>query len=194
MGNIWKSISEGIADFAPTIAKTILPGPIGGIASLGIKALTDMLGLTSEEAKSPKAIKKAVENMTPELALELRKENNSFLTKMKELGIEEHKLFNDGRASARDREVKTGQSIMPITWVFIVGFFITIMAIPCMIIWGSGLKPMVFTALMSTLNLIVGLLGGKVAQILSYYYGDSENGNTMGKQLTKTLDNNLTNK
>lgn len=193
--SIWKDISKGIADFAPTIAQSILPGPVGGIASIGIKALTDKLGITEEEAKDPKKIKKAVENITADQALSLKKEENEFLIKMESLGIDKRKLYNSEMQSARDREIKTGDSkdLKTIAWVFIIGFFISVIAMFVLLGFSSklGMSAAVFAAVCTQVGNTIGMLSAKVNQILSYFFGDSASGSSMGKELTKTLNKNI---
>lgn len=189
---IWDSISKSIAEFAPTIAKAILPGPVGGLASLGIQALTEKLGLTSDA--DPKDIEKAVKAMTHQEALELKKEDNAFTLRMEELGVDRQKLFNSDRSSARDRDLKSGDgSTKKIAWVFIVGFFLSAVGVFVLLGFSGklGLSDIAFTAIVSLSSGLLGQLGSKVDQILSFFFGDSENGNTMGKELTKTIAKNI---
>lgn len=90
---------------APTIA-TGLVGPVGGLA---VQALEQALGIAPGTSQSDDgaALTKAVLGMTPETAAAMRKADQDFDAKMKQLDIDVIALAAKDRDSARNMQVQT---------------------------------------------------------------------------------------
>ncbi|PCJ70272.1 MAG: hypothetical protein COA62_06620 [Rhodobiaceae bacterium] len=152
----WKKIVQTVA---PGLA-TALGGPMAGIAARGI---ADALLGPGEAGQT--AIEQAVLLASPEDLRKLKQAEHVFQSQMKELQVDLERLHATDRASARDRQVKTGD-IVPgfIAAAALFGFF-------------GILAAMVFTELPShsqaPLNVMLGALGSLVVGIGNYYFGSS---------------------
>jgi hypothetical protein len=120
--------------------------------------------LGNEDA-SEEEISAALQSASPETLLALKRADQEFAVKMKELDLDEIKLANQDRDSARRREIETKDK-MPalIAFAALVGFF-------------GILSAMVFLELPSgseqPLAVMLGALGALVGQIGNYYFGSS---------------------
>jgi hypothetical protein len=152
----WKSIVRTVAP----VLGTALGGPLGGMAARTIAGAV----LGNEDA-SEEEISAALQSASPETLLALKRADQEFAVKMKELDLDEIKLANQDRDSARRREIETKDK-MPalIAFAALVGFF-------------GILSAMVFLELPSgseqPLAVMLGALGALVGQIGNYYFGSS---------------------
>ncbi|WP_047238152.1 hypothetical protein [Chromobacterium subtsugae] len=155
----WKSI---VATVAPWIG-TALGGPLGGMA---VSAVADAIGLPE---KTEEAVKQALAGATPEQMLAVKQADQQFAAKMQELGFQNQQALEaiaaGDRASAREREVKTGDITPRLLAAVVVAGFFAIMAL------------MIFQELPPTgrdsLLVLVGALGAAFGSIIQYYYGSS---------------------
>lgn len=155
----WKQIVGAVA---PWIG-TALGGPLGGMA---VSAVADAIGLPE---KTEEAVAQALSGATPEQMLAIKQADQQFSGKMQELGFQNQQALEaiaaGDRASAREREIKTGD-ITPrlLAGVVVAGFF-GIMAL------------MIFQELPPTgrdsLLVLVGALGAAFGSIIQYYFGSS---------------------
>lgn len=159
----WKSLVRSVA---PTIG-TALGGPLGGVAGL---ALAKALGVDEAKAGDAEALAAAVQGANPDQLLKLKEADQEFALQMQRLGYENlqalEKIAADDRASAREREVKAGDSWTPralagvviLGWIVVQWFLLTRL-VPAenreIVIRGLG-----------TLDMAVGL-------VLGYYFGSS---------------------
>ena len=97
----WKSTLSAIA---PTLA-TALGGPLAGAATKFLAS--ELLG---DESASVESIESAIVNASPEQLASIKKLDNDFKIKMKELDVDIFNLEVQDRDSARDREVKMAES------------------------------------------------------------------------------------
>ena len=144
---------------APTLGMAV-GGPFGGMAA---KVITG--ALLGEETDDVDAAMEAVANAKPEELLALKQADHDFAERMRELDIEEKKLGNQDRDSARQREVETKDK-MPavIALAVLTGFFGILLAMIFVTIPDNALSP---------LNIMLGSLATLVTQIGAYYYGSS---------------------
>ena len=125
----WKAM---IKTAAPMLG-TALGGPLGGAAgALIAKALGG-----DETKASADDLAKLCQNVTPEQLLALKNAEQEFQLKLKQMDINELKdleaLAVQDRASAREREIKTGDSWMPrilggfvvLAWIAINWFLVS---------------------------------------------------------------------
>lgn len=159
----WKSIISGIA---PTIG-VALGGPVGGAA---VSFALDALGIkpSNNTEDNERTLEESVKNASPDQLLALRKADNDFRLKMKEIGIKEKDLVIKDVANARNREVKVGGWSNPIlAGIIVVGFF----AVVWMVLSGSlGTMDKAGIAFAGT---VVGYVSAKADQVVSYYFGSS---------------------
>lgn len=157
----WKS---ALGTVAPTLA-TLIGGPLAGTA---VGAITQALGLGGDADE--KALARAVQNATPEQLLALKKADQDFAVRMKELDLEPEKVAAADRGGARDREARTGDSWTPrvLAAVVIGGFFGVVFAV----LFGAvdNMKDPMTAAMVGSL---IGYASAKADQVVGYYFGSS---------------------
>jgi len=151
-----KELLKGvIGAVAPTLG-TALGGPMGGMAA---NMVSQALGCNN----TPKDIEKAVQNATPEQLAELKKVDNDFEVKMKELDVD---LF-----ALETADIQNARSMFSKDWTSkIIGVLII-----------SGFLGYIFTVTLmppdansdTIVSLVLGYLGGLASAIISFYFGAS---------------------
>ena len=152
-----------IGAVAPTLA-TAMGGPLAGMA---VTAIAGALGLPVDANKDDLA--KAVASATPEQLVALKKVDNDFAVRMKELDIDLEKIAAGDRDSARRREASV-KDFMPRLLAFLVvgGFMGTVFAV--LLGYVDGMKdPMMAT----TVGTLIGFVSAKAEQVIAYYFGSS---------------------
>lgn len=153
----WKKL---VSSVAPTIA-TALGGPLAGVA---VQTLSTAL-LGKPDGKESE-IAAALTSGGTDALLKLKQADNEFAEKMKSLDIDFEKLAVQDRASARDREIKTGDSWTPriLATVILVGYFYIQWFLLHSVI-NDDMREIVMRSL-GTVDMAVGL-------VLGYYFGSS---------------------
>jgi hypothetical protein len=153
----WKKIVGAVA---PTLA-TALGGPLAGVA---VKTIADKV-LGNPDAGED-AVAEAMVAANPDTLLKLKQAEFDFKKAMEELEVERNKLAYEDRASAREREIKTGDNWTPriiaaivITGWFAVQWYLLQYLVP------EENREIVIRGL-GTLDLAVGM-------VLGYYFGSS---------------------
>jgi len=140
---------------APTLG-TALGGPMGGMAA---NMIADVLGVPN----NPKSIEKAIQEATPEQMLELKKVEQDFELKMKELDVD---VFNLEVADGQDaRKTFSKDWTARIVGVSVVGGFMGY-------IFLVTLQPPEQNS-EALINLVLGYLGGLASAVISFYFGAS---------------------
>jgi|TARA_R110002126_G_scaffold150793_2_gene297630 hypothetical protein len=152
LGGILTSV---IGAVAPTLG-TALGGPMGGMAA---KMISEVLGVPN----NPKAIEKAMAEATPEQMLELKKVEQDFEVKMKELEVDVFALETADIQDARGKFSKDWTA--RIIGVVVVGGFMGY-------IFLVTLQPPEQNS-EALINLVLGYLGGLASAIISFYFGAS---------------------
>jgi uncharacterized membrane protein YsdA (DUF1294 family) len=152
----WKALVRTVA---PTLA-TALGGPLAGMATRAIAG-----AVLGNEGADEGQIAAALQGASPETLLALKKADQDFAVKMRELDIDEIKLANDDRASARNREIRTKDK-MPaiIALAALGGFFGILVAMAFVEIPASAVQPF---------SIMLGVLGTLVGGVTNYYFGSS---------------------
>ena len=153
----WKKI---VAAVAPALG-TALGGPLGGMA---VAAISD--ALVGNPDASEGEIVTALKAGGPDALLKLKQADQEFQARMRELDLDLERIHQADRASARDREAKSGDSWTPrlLAGIVTVGFF---GVLGFLLHFG---KP---EAGGDALLVMLGALGGAWASIISYYFGSS---------------------
>lgn len=167
MTDFWDDASKTLASalpvirqLAPTVA-TCLGGPLAGAA---VSALSNaILGKPDGTAQDVAA---AMVTATPDQLLKLRQEEDSFKARMAELQLEADKLVAADRDSARQREVKSGDSATPrfLAAGVTLGFFGILALMMFHEVPASG---------RDVLLAMTGTLGTAWVAVVSYYFGSS---------------------
>ncbi len=151
-----KELLKGVLGaVAPTIG-TALGGPMGGMA---MNMVSQALGCKN----NPKDVEKAVQNATPEQLVELKKLDNDFEVKMKELDVD---LF-----ALETADIQSARSMFSKDWTArIIGIVVI-----------GGFMGYIFLVTIqppeqnseALINLVLGYLGGLASAIISFYFGAS---------------------
>jgi hypothetical protein len=151
----WKKL---VGTVAPVLG-TALGGPLGGIA---VKALGDALGLSDATEAS---LSQALSGATPDQLLALKKADQEFSVKMKELEVDVERIRYADIDSARKREVALQDKAVPrLASLVVVGF----LGMVGMVLGGYA---KVDTVLAGSL---IGYVSGASTQVLAYYFGTSK--------------------
>lgn len=158
---------------APTLASAV-GGPLAGMATRAISEA--LLGKPDgAEAELVEAAAKA----TPEQLLALKKAEQDFAVRMRELDIDIERLSNEDRASAREREVKTGDWTPRVLAAAVtLGFFGVLF---WMIAYGlpqNGGEAML---------VMLGTLGTAWGGIVQYYFGSSAGSREKNDTISKMM-------
>lgn len=159
----WKSV---VGTVAPTIA-TALGGPLAGLATT---AIAGALGLGDEATEGQ--IAAAMGKATPETLLALKKADQDFAVRMRELEVDLERLAMADRASARKREAATGDNWTP--RLLAAAAVLTFAGNAAFVCWlavsGRGnLDPLV----MGLVGTMLGFVSAKAEMVYNYYLGSS---------------------
>lgn len=154
----WKNV---VGKVAPMLGAAVA-GPLGASA---VAIIADALGLSE---KTEEAVKMALSGTTPEQLLALKKADQDFKTKMKELGFGNQKdmeaLAVSDRDSARKREMAVGdKTARNLAYAITCGFFGTLAALMFVDIQGDK----------EVLYMMLGALGSAWAGVIAYYFGST---------------------
>jgi|TARA_R100000030_G_scaffold98974_1_gene89523 hypothetical protein len=152
IGGLLKNVVGAVA---PTLG-TALGGPMGGMAA---NMISEVLGCKNE----PKAIEKAIESATPEQMLALKKAEQDFELKMKELEVDVFELETKDKQDARTRF--SSDWTARIMGIATVGGFLGY-------IFLVTLQPPEQNS-EALINLVLGYLGGLASAVISFYFGAS---------------------
>jgi hypothetical protein len=151
---------DWLKSVVPTIA-TALGGPLAGVAATFV---ADKLGLGD---KTVEAVQAAISGASPDQLIQMKQIDADLQKYFASLDIQIEQLENADRDSARNREIKTGDSATPrnIAYIIIFGFFgvlITMMV--------RGVAPDTSGATM----LIVGGLNTSFGAVMGYFFGSTK--------------------
>jgi hypothetical protein len=154
----WK---KAVATIAPGIATALAPEL--GLAGVAIRAVGQAFGL--QDAAEPQ-VAAAVANASPQDLLALKQADQQFRKDMAALGIDLERIAAEDRASARDREIKTGDSWTPriLAAVVVLGYLAVQWYILAHVV-PQEMREIVLRS-MGTLDMALGL-------VLGYYFGSS---------------------
>ena len=173
----WKSLIKTVA---PTIA-TALGGPLAGAATQAVS--TALLG---KPDGTDAEISLAAAGASPELLSRVKDAEREFIVTMRELEIDVMKLDVSDRASARDRETKTGDyTTRRLAYIIYLGFFALLIAELTIAIHPSW---SIDEATQRSLDITTGVLFGQVVAVGSYYFGSSIGSVNAQKSLRKIAE------
>jgi len=163
-GDFFEKLGSGamstLATVAP-MAASAFGGPLAGVAA---QKVIGALGLSPDTTKTE--LEAAIVAATPDQLLAIKKAEQEFIADMKRLDIDVIKIQAADRASARDREVKTGDSWTPrVIAGIIIGLY-------CYVQWFL-LSGIVDHSMEAFVLRSLGTLDAAVGMILGYYFGSS---------------------
>lgn len=157
-------LSEKAKDVIKVVAPTLgvaLGGPLGGLAGqiLG--------GLVSGD--DPKALEEAVLTQKPETLLALRKAEQDFKLKLKELDIEEDKLVIADRTNARELAKVDMSPHKLISALFIGGYFLIFAAVAAGVVVPDESQQ-------ENVKTLLTMLATSIPMILAFWFGSTAGG------------------
>lgn len=164
----WKSL---VSSVAPTIA-TALGGPLAGFA---VKAVSK--AVLGKDNGSEAEIEKALADASPETLLALKKADQEFEVRMRELDIKLDELGNQDRDSARNREIQLKDKTPARLSFFVTCGFFGILGY----LMKYGVPPQGGEALL----IMLGSLGTAWTGIIGYYFGSSAGSKAKNDMITK---------
>lgn len=161
----WKRV---VGTVAPTIA-TALGGPLAGMA---VTAIGGALGLG--DGVNEESIAAKLAGATPADLLALKKADQEFAVRMRELDIDLERIGAGDRDSARKMQVET-RSWAPgiLASVVVAGFIASSVAV--LGGWVEGLKDPLIAALVGS---VIGNITAATMLVLNFYFGTSASSRT----------------
>ena len=152
----WKSL---VGSVAPSLA-TALGGPLAGMA---VKAIGDAVGLQSPTVDT---VSTALANATPDQLAAIKKADQDFAAKMKELDVKLEELDVGDRDSARKMQTST-RSMIPalLATLITLGFFGILIGI---------MSGHLTTADSPELLILLGALAASWGAVVNFYFGSSQ--------------------
>ena len=153
----WKSLVKNVA---PTLGAA-LGGPLAGMA---VKVLAE--SLLGDPAASEESVAEAVMSASPDKLIELRKVDNDFKLKLKQLDVDVFKLEVDDRASARDLAKFNMAPHMLLSAIYTIGYFLILYFFMTeTIVIGDTVR--------DAFNQVVGVLTAAQITIMAFWFGSS---------------------
>jgi len=166
----WKAT---LASVAPALA-TALGGPLAGLAAQHVS--NAILGKPNGDESE---MAQAMATGGADALLKLKQANQQFELELKRLDIELEKLAYTDTISAREREIKTGDTLtLQILASIIIGAFL-------LIVWTVLFEEIsIDTAIAGTL---IGYVSAKADTVVGYYFGSSRGSKEKSDALAKAL-------
>lgn len=154
----WKNIVKSIA---PAIGTALL-GPLGGTATRLLAG-----AVLGDDEAGEEAVANAVNiGLTPEQIAAIKRADQDFAVRMRELDIKLVEISAGDRDSARNREIQVRDKVPAIlAIVTLVSFFGYIGAVTFLSEAATSNKEFI--------NLALGWLGGVASTVVAYYFGSS---------------------
>ena len=152
----WRKV---IAAVAPGLA-TALGGPLAGVATQALSTALLNKGDGTEQELATAVLTGGTEALAA-----IKKADNDFTVRLRELDIDLERVHQTDRASARDRQAKTGDWTPSIlAGAIMAGFFTVLWELMHGAIPESG---------RDALLVMLGSLATAFASVVAYYYGSS---------------------
>ena len=155
---------EAILNLARTVAPSIASAVGGPLAGMATRAISE--ALLGKPDGTEQELENAVASATPEQLLALKKAEQEFAVKMRELDIDLERISNEDRDSARNREVSLRDwTPRVLAGLITVGYF-------GVLFWmlRFGLPN---TGSSEALLVMLGALGTAWGGVVAYYFGSS---------------------
>ncbi len=155
---------EAILNLVRTVAPSIASAVGGPLAGMATRAISE--ALLGKPDGTEQELENAVASATPEQLLALKKAEQEFAVKMRELDIDLERISNEDRDSARNREVSLRDwTPRVLAGLITVGYF-------GVLFWmlRFGLPN---TGSSEALLVMLGALGTAWGGVVAYYFGSS---------------------
>lgn len=158
---------ESILNLVRTVAPSIASAVGGPLAGMAVRTISEVL--LGKPDGTEAELEEAAAKATPEQLLALKKAEQEFTVRMRELDIDLERIGNSDRDSARNREVQT-KDWMPrvLALVVVGGFMLTVFLVLMGYVEGTK-DPLMAT----TVGTLIGFVSAKCEQVVAYYFGSS---------------------
>lgn len=165
----WEDLVTAVA---PKIA-TVIGGPVAGLAT---KALSE--AVFGDDKHSEKEIMEAIHGASPELLAKIKKADQDFELRLKEVGIRLEDIAARDRNSARDMQKSLKSWIVPsLASMTVMGFFLVVY----FVLMGE-------VSIDSTLaGFVLGQVSAKAEQVYNFYFGSSAGSKEKTKEMTNAF-------
>lgn len=172
---IFDDIGKFLGKAAPMLASA-LPGPLGGMAKAALKGV---FGLGDDATDDD--IKQSVMNMTGEQFIALKKAEQDFAVRMKELDInsttELERINAQDRESARKMQIAVKDWVVQALAVFTTAGFFGLLLLLVYQPIPEGSK--------AALDIMLGSLGTAWISIITFYFGSSRSSQKKDEAIAK---------
>lgn len=164
-------LGKALLGVAPAAASVLIPGAGGAIASAAIGAIAKGLGCDPD----PDTVLARVEAATPDQLVALRQADHAFEIAMREADVDLARIHGQDRASARRMQARTRSWTAPVlACVVVLGFLASVGGVFWMFARGTGAALDEHPAMLTLLGGVIGYVSAKADQVVSYYFGSSE--------------------
>lgn len=164
-GDLLGKLGEGALATLTTVAPVAASAFGGPLAGVAVQKVIGALGL-HPDTTTKEDLEKAIVGATPEQLAALKKIEQDFIKDMRSLDIDIMKLEQENTVSAREREIKTGDTTTPrMIAGLVMGLYIAVQYFLLTQVIESSMREIVMRSL-GTLDAAVGL-------VLGYYFGSS---------------------
>jgi hypothetical protein len=140
-----------------------LGGPLGGLAG---QVLAGALGVDPSSPEAAKQVEDLILAQKPETLLALRKADQDFAVKMRELEIDEKKLDYNDRSDARALARVDMKPQMALSAAFVIGYFV-------IFLWLVGIDIELNIRQATMVNVLMGVLTAGVVKIMDFWFGST---------------------
>lgn len=184
MKNPLKSLGGALLGIAPALANAVLPGVGGVVAGSAVKAISDALGIEEVDPRNAKSVQQLSDalggGLSPEQMAALKKADQEFEVRLKELDVDVTRIHQQDRDSARRMQVKTRSWIAPaLAALTMAAFVASIVGVFHLATDDRPLDPTVATLV----GAVVGYASAKADQVISFFFGSSEGGDAAAQHL-----------
>jgi hypothetical protein len=177
--NILKKIGDGIADYAPSLAKILNASGIGAPAGIALDVMSSLAkAFGCGTNATPDEIHTAIAS-DPQSALKLALAEQDFILKKREQDIEFLKTQLSDIQSARTMDVdktkatgKRDYNLYALAWLNTLGFYIVVGVFIWMLGHGKTIEAM--GAMGTIIVMLIGNLSSNYTSVNSYFFGSSQ--------------------
>ena len=159
MANVLNILRDVVTTVAPVLASA-LGGPLAGTA---VRSLSELL--LGKPDGTPEDVVQAIQTADPATLLRLKELDTQFQAQMAQLGVDLERLANEDRASARQRQVATGDVLPGVIALSVLAGFFGLLAL-------MAFHPLPASA-EAPFSVMLGALGTMVTAVAQFYFGSS---------------------
>ena len=174
MANILHVLRDVVNVVAPALGTALL-GPLGGTA---VRSLSELL--LGKPDGTPDEVTQAIQTADPAMLLKIKELDTQFEAQMAALGVDLERLANEDRASARQRQIATGDVLPGVIALSVLAGFFGLLGLMAF----HQLPP----SAEAPFSVMLGALGTMVTAVANYFFGSSSSSARKTEILANTLN------